>query len=83
MRHPFILLGVLLGLVACDEPNHGLGDRCRALTDCDRPLICSNRDLPDGSLGVCVMEEALPDAAVPLPDASPAVDASPTADASA
>ena len=82
MRHPFILLGVLLGLAGCDEPNHGLGNPCRILDDCDRPLICSNRDLPDGSLGVCVMEEALPDAAVPMPDAAFVVDAAPTADAS-
>jgi len=69
MRHAFILLGALLGLAACDAPNHGLGNHCRTLTDCDRPLLCSNRDLPDGSLGVCVLEEALgegPVAALPV-----------------
>jgi hypothetical protein len=55
-------------LAACDKTLPG--DRCLTLEDCDPPLVCSNRDLPEGSRGVCVPPEALPDAAV-TQDASP------------
>jgi len=55
-------------LAACDDTL--AGDRCLTLEDCDPPFVCSNRDLPAGSRGVCVSPEALPDAAV-TQDASP------------
>jgi hypothetical protein len=89
MTRLLLTIPVLLATVAtvltlaCSDPNHGVGDRCRTAGECDLPLTCSNRDLPDGSLGICVYPEALPDAALPQPDASiiPA-DAAPTSDAS-
>jgi hypothetical protein len=77
-----LILAATAGLLSCEKPNYGMGDRCTTLEDCDKHLVCSNRDLPDGSLGICVLPEALPDAAIPVPDAAVAADASPTADAS-
>jgi hypothetical protein len=77
-----IVLAAAAGLLACEKPNYGMGERCTVPGDCDLHLVCSNRDLPDGALGICVLPEALPDAAIPEPDAAVVVDASPTADAS-
>ena len=68
------LLGLALGC-ACNESLPG--DRCESSTDCDPPLLCSNETAPEGTQGVCVLPEAVPDAAVDVPDASPTQDASP------
>ena len=65
---PVIGLLSLLAAGACREPNLGMGDRCTGPGDCQAPLVCSNRDATD-LLGICVLPEALPDAA--LPDAAP------------
>lgn len=66
-----------LPLAGCDDPNHDVGARCTHTGDCTPPLLCSNRDATDGTLGVCVYPEALPDAAVSA-DATSTTDASGT-----
>ena len=53
-----------LTAAACDDPNQNVGARCTTISDCTPPLVCSNRDATDLSLGICVYPEALPDAAV-------------------
>ncbi|MDY0003883.1 MAG: hypothetical protein RBU30_21475 [Polyangia bacterium] len=64
-----IVLGLSLGAtLGCQESLPG--DRCTTKEDCEPPLVCSSRDLPAGSKGVCVLPEALPDAAI-TGDASP------------
>ena len=59
-----------LGLAACQGTL--AGDRCETSADCDPPLLCSNlSEDPDAGIhGICVLPEAVPDAAV-TPDASP------------
>lgn len=64
-----LLVGLLGLCTRCSDPNRDIGARCFTAADCDPALICSNRDQPD-ELGVCVLPEALPDAAVSS-DASP------------
>lgn len=66
-----------ISATACDDPNRDLGARCTQTDDCTPPLVCSNHDATDGTLGICVYPEALPDAG---PDAG--LDAALTADAS-
>jgi hypothetical protein len=80
-----IALTAALAATACDDPNHDVGARCTRTNDCTPPLVCSNRDATDGTLGICVYPEALPDAGPStddLPDAAPSTDAAPSADAS-
>lgn len=72
MRSLIVLLLVLLsGLAACRGTL--AGDRCETSADCDPPLLCSNQNEdPDAGIhGICVLPEAVPDAAVSA-DASPA-----------
>jgi len=74
-----IALTTALAVAACDDPNRNVGARCTHTDDCTPPLVCSNRDATDGTLGICVYPEALPDAgpdAADLPDADPSTDAS-------
>ncbi len=59
-----VTLGAVGGIPAgCGDPNQDAGERCTVTTDCDPPLVCSNRDHPQQQ-GICVWPEALPDAAV-------------------
>jgi hypothetical protein len=59
-----VAIGVAGGIAAgCGDPNQGAGERCTVTTDCDPPLVCSNRDHSEQQ-GICVWPEALPDAAV-------------------
>lgn len=68
-----IALTSTLAATACDDPNRDVGARCTRTDDCTPPLVCSNRDATDDTLGICVYPEALPDAgpdAADLPDAA-------------
>ena len=76
-----LLFALLLGLALACACNGSLaGDRCETSDDCDPPLLCSNETAPEGTLGICVLPEAVPDAAVPELDAD--TDAGATYDAS-
>ena len=78
-----ILLMLLIGLApGCACNGSMAGDRCETPADCDPPLLCSNETAPEGTLGICVLPEAVPDAAVPEPDAEVTIDAEVTMDAS-
>jgi hypothetical protein len=57
-----LIVGIGVTLTGCDHDQGSLpGDRCDDPTDCDPPLVCSNKNEPAGTLGICVYPEAVPD----------------------
>lgn len=76
MRRSSWILALLIAFLGAACRGTLPGDRCETTADCDPPLVCSNllADPDAGVKGICVLPEAIPDAAVTM-------DASATADA--
>ncbi len=88
---PWIVGLALWPLPACHEDGALAGDRCVNDKDCKPPLVCTTSSDPEATMGICVLPEALPDAAVgrdaarepdsATPDSGSGADAEPLPDA--